>query len=179
MDGYPNDGSDLSEIGVVSLDVPPVKSRYAKKSQKKPKSSRHKRTPIEARTGGAAGKSDDFQLSGDKKVATVISRLANRLRNRLSSLHYKEPESRPKLPDAQQENFDPSTNVDLSGNPDFNAHQRADRPEKSSGTPPHHLHPAPRGWAPASNMVPRAVIPTSWGRAKGVVAIKKSQTLDR
>ena len=87
-------------------------------------------------------------------------------------------EARPKLPEAQ-DNHVPDTDVDPSAEPDINSSQRADRPEKNAGKPPHHLHPAPRGWAPASNMVPRAVIPTSWGRAKGVVAIKKSQTLDR
>ena len=66
--------------------------------------------------------------------------------------------------------------VDITGNPDFGTHQPKKRPEKTKVDIPDHLHPPSRGWAPASNMVPRTVIPTSWGKAKGLASQK---TLNR
>ena len=157
------------------LGLAPPEKRFTRKSTNK--NTRKSKTPVESRM--SSGNTNDFQLSGDKKVATIIQRLAGRLRSKLSSVNFKEPQPRPRIPDADAANSSIDTDVDLSGNPDFGDRTARKRPEKPKVHIPSKLHPPPRGWAPASNFVPSTVKPTSWGRAKGVLAANKAQTLDR
>lgn len=136
---------------------PPLSKRFTKKAK-----SSHKRIKPEA------GDPNDFNLREDKKVATVIQRLATRLRKRLSSIRYDDPES--KRPGINTN--DPSdVNIEVDGVVDPGRLY----PEKNKMPPnkrmiyiPSKLHKEPRGWAPASHNVPRTVINTL-GRAKGQV----------
>ena len=98
-----------------------------------------------------------FELGQNEKVATRIHRLANRLRNRLSTIRWSggpmsadNAELPPDVPDAQ-----PYTKNKEKKHYDY-------KPA---------LHNLPRGFAPASHTVPRPVKDT-WGRNKHNLAMK-------
>ena len=99
-------------ISVMPAAPPPADRRF---TRKKKKTAGRSKTPIESKI--SSGGTNEFQFVGDKKVATVIQRLAGRLRGKLSSIHFKDSGSRPRIPD--QEGDNPEHEVDLSGNPDF------------------------------------------------------------
>lgn len=104
----------------------------------------------------------EFELTTDKKVATVIHRLATRLRNRLSSVRFS-GHDRPRLDDGEN-GLDPR---DSQGADPVQDGCR--KPEKKKARPiidiPDKPHKMPRGYAPASHNRPREVR-TTWGKAK-------------
>ena len=141
--------------GVQTID----KKKFKKKSQ----------TP--ASKPAAKPDSNEFELSGDKKVATVISRLANRLRNRLSSVRFSgSGGSRPGLPNDESPN---NVIVDPSETPGYvdPVPPQPKEPKKNGEIPPN-THRMPRGYAPASHNVPREVR-TTWGKAKSQAELHK------
>ncbi len=106
-----------------------------------------------------------------KKVATVISRLANRLRNRLSSVRFSgSGGSRPGLPNDESPN---NVIVDPSETPGYvdPVPPQPKEPKKNGEIPPN-THRMPRGYAPASHNVPREVR-TTWGKAKSQAELHK------
>ena len=106
---------------------------------------------------------NDFQLGEDQKVATVIQRLAHRLRNRLSSVRFS---GDPNPPGGDQQNhvpeYDPEAADGVPGGPERG---RGPGPKKNITYPPQ-LHRPPRGYAPASHAVPVGALKSSWGRGK-------------
>ncbi len=105
----------------------------------------------------------DFILHENQKVATVINRLANRLRNRLSTIRWHGDDKKPDIPDSQDNEVRETDNQDNS-NVHMGPTQGKAVPKKKYVYEPQ-LHRPPRGYAPASHTVPRPV-KTTWGRAK-------------
>ena len=92
----------------------------------------------------------DFEFAGGDKVATRIQRLANRLRNRLSSVRWSSGDK------TDGESTDPAP--EEAPNPQIVDPSRSDPlPKARKVTGPPVLHQMPRGFAPASHCVPQHV----------------------
>ncbi len=105
---------------------------------------------------------NDFQMSEDQKVATVIARLAHRLRNRLSSVRFHGGPAGPSGQDQHVPEYDPEAADAVPGGP---TRGRGPGPRKNIDIPPQ-LHRPPRGFAPASHAVPVGALKSTWGRGK-------------
>ena len=108
---------------------------------------------------------NDFQLGEDQRVATVIQRLAHRLRNRLSSVRFSGGGGGPSG-SGDQDNYapeyDPESADGVPGGPERG---RGAGPKRNIVVPPQ-LHRPPRGFAPASHSVPLGALKSSWGPGK-------------
>ncbi|ELU15227.1 hypothetical protein CAPTEDRAFT_187212 [Capitella teleta] len=139
--------------GVKTIDKKKFKKKAAGAPPPPPKS--HKPRPTS---------SSEFELTEDKKVATVIQRLATRLRHRLSSVRFSGTVLPPDI-----ENGDPEPVPDYQPPPTKEkVHRNIDIPDKP--------HKMPRGYAPASHNVPRDVR-TTWGKAKGNAELNRNADL--
>ena len=117
---------------------------------------------------------NDFQLGEDQKVATVIQRLAHRLRNRLSSVRFSgDPTPNPSGGDQENQvpEYDPENADGVPGGPD---RSKGPGPKRNITYPPQ-LHRPPRGYAPASHSVPLGALKSSWGRGKHAKVMGKKK----
>ena len=122
-----------SEPDTSNLEVPQHQSKYQKNPKRKEPSENVLKPSDPA-----------FEISDDKKVATIIQRLTKRLRNKLSSVRYnEESSSRPELDTITQ----PPEEVP-------SAQPYTKNKEKVHIDIKPQLHRLPRGYAPASRVVP-------------------------
>lgn len=110
----------------------------------------------------APEKDPTFELQREK-VATRIHRLANRLRNRLSTVRWSGGP-------IGQDNLVPDANGDPQSDYKDAVPYTKDTEKKNYEYKPQ-LHRLPRGFAPASHCVPNPVKNT-WGRNKAAMAMK-------
>ena len=151
------EGSDVSTTALGAAMLPAVTAAGVKRQ--------HYRKSNKTTKPASDTASSKFELSGDQKVATVIQRLANRLRHGLSSIHFKD-NSRPSVSTRPED----EAVIDAVAAPSLSA----TGPERGKNAPdgrmlfiPSKLHKLPRGYAPASHAVPGAVKNT-WGRSRNM-----------
>ena len=109
----------------------------------------------------SAPKPNEFEITGDAKVATVIQRLTNRLRNRLSSIRFNDGSNQRPAIDTEAHEVSPEGATDNT----INNAQHAARRDKTKVDVQPQLHRLPRGFAPASRVVPNTVQKTTWGKS--------------
>ncbi len=134
-------------VSVIPAGAPPkLKKRTYKKRNQKPK-----------------GDPNDFQFSEQQKVATVIHRLARRLRTGIDSIRFSSGGRDAVGQDQFNPHNDPEAGAGVHGEPQRPQH----RGPKAHKTYDPQLHPLSRGFAPASRVVPQGNIKSTWGRWKG------------
>ena len=168
---YTNNGFTPDENGSATITMGPAVAVIPTGALTKPlRKTRYKRRDNSAKPGKPDP--NDFQLGEDQKVATVIQRLAHRLRNRLSSVRFS---GGPVPPGGDQENqvpqYDPESADAVPGGP-----ERGTGPgPKRHITYPPQLHRPPRGYAPASHSIPLGALKSSWGRGKHAKVMGKKK----
>ncbi len=139
--------SKAPAVAVIPAGPPPkLKKRTYKKRNQKPKAD-----------------PNDFQVSDQQKVATVIHRLARRLRTGIDSIRFSGAGRDPVGQDQFNPHQDPEAGAGVHGEPQ----RPAQRGPKAHKTYDPQLHPLSRGFAPASRVVPQGNIKSTWGRWRG------------